>query len=817
MATRKPAAKPKKTAPAKRKTTGKTTSKRKTTKKKATSKKKESSLKKKLIVWTLKVAMSGITVIGLFLMLVYLGFFGRLPSEEELSKIRQQSAAEVYSADGKLMGRYFVVNRRTIDNNAISDYVKDALVATEDSRFFEHSGLDFISLGRVIFRTILLGDHAQGGGSTISQQLAKNLYPRKRLGLLTFPVCKAKEIFTANRMEQIYDKDDILTLYLNTVPFGEDIYGIEVAAQRFFSKRSRDLNPGEAATLVGMLAANTAYNPRINPERSKKRRNIVLGRMQEQGFLSANEAKKWKTSSNGLHYRRIDHNTGISPYFREKIKHQAEEVLADLYGDEYNLFSDGLRVVTTIDSRVQHYADEAVKQQLKRLQQSFNQHWKDKDPWVKHPEIYASALRKSNRYQVLKEAGWSEEKIMTHMEKKTKMTIFSYGGEKRVTMSPVDSVKYYLKLLNTGFVAVNPSNGHLLAWVGGIDHKSFQYDHITSKRPVGSTFKPFVYAAALMDGMEPCDFISNERRVYKKYNDWSPANSNGKHDGYYSLKGGLANSVNTISAEIINRVGVDEVVDLAHEMGIESEMPPVPSIALGTAELSLLEMVGAYSTFVNYGRPVEPVGLLRIEDRKGNVLYEYEEPKHPRQVYSEEVAHFMIEMMRGVVERGTGKSLRTGYALHSQLAGKTGTTQDNADGWFIGYTPGLVAGCWVGNDQPAIRWRSTRLGQGGKTALPVFGKFMQQMEKDRKMAKYTKRSFYPMPEDLQRRFLCEDYSLDDPDKNIFDRFLDSFDRPDSTKLRKAQERDERKKERRKRKERDHKGILDKMKDLFKKK
>nr|WP_321453668.1 transglycosylase domain-containing protein [uncultured Carboxylicivirga sp.] len=789
--------------------------KKNTPKKRTASKKsKTNNRKKKLILWGLKITGIAIGAGALFVLFVYLGLFGRLPSMEQLAKVQNNTASEVFSVDHQLMGRYFVEQRLTVDNNQVSQNVKNALIATEDSRFFEHNGLDFISFGRVLFRSVFLGDRAQGGGSTISQQLAKNLYPRMRLGFLTLPVGKTKEIFTAARLEDIYSKDDILTLYLNTVPFGEDIYGIEMASRRFFGKHSKELNPAEAATLVGMLAANTAYNPRLHPERSVKRRNIVLRRMNEQGFLKDTEYQKWKQSKLVLHYHRIDHNSGIAPYFRERIRVEAQKILEEKYGDQYDIYSDGLRIFTTINSTLQEYAEQAVHQQMERLQGEFERHWKNRDPWEKHPNIYIDAVRNSHRYKVLEDAGWKEEKIFKHMEQPVSMTIYTASGEKKVTMSPVDSVKHYLRMLNTGFIALDPKNGHVLAWVGGVDHKTSQYDHVTSQRPVGSTFKPIVYTTALDNGMEPCEWISNEQQTYTEYNNWKPSNSNGNHEGYYTLKGGLAKSVNTISAKIITRVGIDKTIDMAHDMGIQSSIPKVPSIALGTAEISLLEMVSAYTTFPNYGRPVEPVMLLRIEDRYGNPLYINENEQEGRQVYDDQVAYFILDMMKGVVERGTGTNLRKLYHLKSDLAGKTGTTQDNSDGWFIGYTPTLVAGAWVGNDQPSIRFRSTALGSGGHMALPVFARFMQRVEGNTSMKQYYATSFYPIPNDLKDRMECDDYSLEDPDKDIFNKMFDSFGRPDSTKIKRREERKSKREE--KREKRDHKSVLDRMKDLFKK-
>jgi len=775
--------------------------------------KQKKSMKRRFLIGALKLGVIGVATAFTFCLFVYLGLFGALPNYDELSKIQNHSASEVFSADGKLMGRYFIEHRLTIDNDQVSKYVKEALVATEDNRFFEHNGLDIISLGRVIVRTIIFRDKAQGGGSTISQQLAKNLYPRMRLGFLTLPVGKIKEIFTAARLEKIYSKEDILVLYLNTVPFGEDIYGIEVASLRFFGKKSRDLNPAEAATLVGMLAANTAYNPRLNPERSMKRRNIVLRRMKGQKVISENEYIKWKQSKINLKYKRIDHNTGIAPYLREKIRVKAQDILEEEYGDEYDIYSDGLRIYTTINATLQDYAERAVDQQMKRLQGEFDRHWKGRSAWSKNPQVFTNAVRNSRRYKKMKDAGASDEHIFKAMEKKVPMTIYTHAGEEKVTMSPVDSVKHYLMLLNTGFVAMNPRNGHVLAWVGGIDHKTYQYDHVTSKRPVGSTFKPIVYAAAMQEGVSPCDFISNEQVVYEEYDDWTPGNSNGEHEGYYSVKGGLANSVNTVSAKLITQIGVDNVVNLAEDMGIDEDIPNYPSIALGTAELSLLDMVSAYTTFANYGRPVEPLSLLRIEDRNGNVLFESEDNLPRDEVYDDEVGYYIVELMQGVIDRGTGASLRNVFHLKSEIAGKTGTTQDNSDGWFIGYTPNLVAGAWVGNDQPTIRFRSTALGSGGHMALPIFARFMQRLEKNAKLREYHKGSFYVVPYGLQRKMMCADYAEEDPDQNFFDSILRGFDRPDSLRIQKQEERRERRDQR---KPTDHKSMLQRMKDIFKK-
>ncbi len=764
--------------------------------------------RKWLLKTFLKLSAGGLLLLVIFLSLVYIGLFGRIPTTEELKNVKNNSATEVYSTDKELIGKFYIENRRSIDNQSISPHVKNALVATEDSRFFEHKGLDYISLGRVMVRTILLGDRAQGGGSTISQQLAKNLFPRKKKGLLRLPVSKAKEIFIAARLEQVFSKEEILSLYLNTVPFGENTYGIEVAANRFFSKSSSALQPHEAATLVGMLAANTRYNPRIYPEESLERRNVVLERMVEQSFLSKAEGEKFKEMPLGLKYNLMDHQNGPAPYFLEQVRIQATSILNKTYGDSINLFTGGLRIHTTLNSKLQSFANEAVTRQMQRLQAEFDNHWKSQEPWSAYPEVYVSAVRRSQRYTLLKEQGLSEADILKKMEKPITITLLQNGEEKTALMSPVDSVKHALRQLHAGFLAVNPSNGHILAWVGGTNFKFYQYDHVTAKRQVGSTFKPFVYATALEEGYDPCEYISNERRIYRRYKDWSPTNADGDHYGYYSLQGALINSVNTVTAELTVKTGPHDVIDLVRKAGIKSDIPDEPSIGLGTADLSLLEMVTAYTAFANYGNAIEPLVVLRIEDAYGNELYQAKPAQFMEPAFGEETARLMNHMLQAVVERGTAHSLRTLYGIRSQLAGKTGTTQNNADGWFIGFNPGIVAGAWVGADSPVVHFRTTALGQGAHTALPIFARFMQQAERAGTLTGMGRQTFYPLPDYLAQKVDCDDFSMEDPDLNFFQRlFGKKKELPDSTKI----------KLKRDKKEEKRKSLLDKMKELFKKK
>jgi len=734
------------------------------------------NIKHKFILLSIKLALTCLTLIIIFVLLVYMGLFGKLPDNQDIKNIRNNSASVVYSADNVMMGKYYIENRLTIDNENISLHLKNALVATEDSRFFEHNGLDLISLGRVFIKTIIMRDTRQGGGSTISQQLAKNLYPRKDYGLLSFPVNKTREIFIAARLEKQFSKEEILGLYLNTVPFGENIYGIEVAANRFFGKNSSKLTPPEAATLIGMLAANTAYNPKRNPERSMQRRNVVLDRMKANGFLSEKETKIYKKLPIKTSYNRLDSENGPAPWFLEQVRVQAEQILKAIPDNNYNIYTDGLHIHTTIDSKLQTFAVEATKNHMSYLQTIFEKHWKDKDPWQNNPKIFTSALHNTTHYKNLKNKGLNEEAIIKELNKKIETSIYTFEGEKQVNISPIDSLKTAMRILHTGFVAIDAPTGHILSWVGGVNFKHFKYDHVTSRRQVGSTFKPIVYATAINQGYNPCEYISNEQQIYERFDNWQPANSDNNHEGYYSLKGGLIHSVNTITAQLIDRVGISSVITTAKNMGIKSPIPNVPSIALGTANISLLEMVTAYTAFANYGRIKQPILILKIEDAHGNILYEAEPPSIEHEVFNEETARIMVQILREVIQKGTGNALYNKYHLQGDYAGKTGTTQNNADGWFIGFTPKIVAGSWVGASNPGIHFRTTALGQGAHTALPIFAKFMQKVEKSKKHKNLSSQRFYPLPNELKKRLDCQDY-LEDytpiEEMNFFERLFNN--------------------------------------------
>lgn len=777
--------------------------------KKGSNKKARSNRKKKIILLSFK-AFAALLATGLvFVSLVYAGLFGKLPDYQTIKNIRNNTASAVYSSDGQMIGKYYVQNRLTINNENISQHVKNALVATEDSRFFEHKGLDIISIGRVFLKSIVMRDSRQGGGSTISQQLAKNLFPRRDYGILSFPVNKTREIFIAARLEKQFTKEEIIGLYLNTVPFGEDIYGIEVAANRFFGKASSRLTPSEAATLVGMLAANTSYNPRLYPDRSMQRRNIVLDRMQAQGFLSEEESEKYKAIPIKTSYSRLDSNNGPSPWFLEQVRIQTEEILSELPDQKYNIYTDGLKIRTTLDSRLQSYAVSAVKAHLNYLQKSFDEEWKSREPWDANPDIFYSALRATDRYKTLKTKGMDDPDILTELEKPVKIEVYSAEGGKLRDMSPADSLRQSLRTLHTGFLAMNPQTGHVLSWVGGVDFKFFKYDHVTARRQVGSTFKPILYATAINQGFDPCEFISNEQRVYERFDNWQPANSDGNHLGYYSFKGGLIHSANTIAARIIDRSGVSSVIETARKMGISANIPSVPSIALGTADISLLEMVGAYTAFPNYGRAVEPVIILSIETAGGELIYKAGETRFHNEAYNEESARIIIQMLKEVIERGTGHALYSRYNLQGDYGGKTGTTQNNADGWFIGFTPDIVAGAWVGAENPGIRFQSTALGQGANTALPIFARFMQQTEKSSQHKYIIENRLYPLPEELQNKLNCEDYLEDYRPREEMGFFERLFGSPERQKPRTETERDSLLEER-------NRKVLQRMRDIFRK-
>ncbi|HIB38268.1 PBP1A family penicillin-binding protein [Mesonia sp.] len=695
---------------------------------------------------------------------IYFGFWGEVPTKKELSDLKQSQATQILDKDEKLIGKFYVFDRQSVTYNDLPKPLIDALVATEDVRFYEHDGVDNQSLLRVFFKTILLSDESSGGGSTITLQLAKNLFGRKDYGSLGILVNKIRESIVAQRMEDIYSKKDILTMYFNTVPFSDNTYGIESASLKFFNKHTKELSLPEAATLVGSLKANHSYNPRLFPERSQLRRDVVLQQMVKYGYLSEKEGSDAMQSKIELDYQYYAPNQGVAPYFRENIKKKVEKLLKEKDflkpdGSKYNIYRDGLKIYTTLDLTMQKYAEEAMQKHMAKLQQTYEDAYGKRAPWLTDKKILESNLKKLKRYQQLQARGLSEAQIKDSLTVKKEVELFEWKKNEVVQASTIDSLQHYLKFLNSGMVALDPENGAVRAYIGGIDYRYFKYDHVSqSKRQVGSTFKPFVYTAAIENGMEPCTYFPVKEVTYTDMDDWTPKNAGGLNDPdlNYSLEKALSNSVNTIAVKVMNEVGIEKVIDLAHKMGIESEIEEVPSIALGTENLGLLELAKAYTSFVNKSKPTTPLFITKIEDKNGNLIFEKEaEEEEPEQVYSDYTRQVMLEFMKATINEGTATRIRNTYGLTNDIAGKTGTTQDNKDGWFVGITPKLVTVTWVGNDDQRIGFSSTGIGQGANSALPIFGEFMQVLNRDEDFNSITQAKFETPDDEVLKDLNCE--------------------------------------------------------------
>lgn len=701
-------------------------------------------------------------VVFIFLMvgLTALGVFGELPTFEELENPNSSLASEVYSADMKTLGKYYIQNRVNVHYKDLSPHLVNALKATEDVRFEEHSGVDIKGLMRVFVRTIILQQDA-GGGSTISQQLAKNLFPREEMSKIGLIIRKLKEWIIAVKLERNYTKQEILAMYLNTVEFGNNAFGIKSAATTYFNKQPSELKMEEAALLIGMLQAPSRYNPVRNVESATFRRNTVIGQLEKYTFITEAQKDSLLKLPIKLNFRQESHTEGLAQYFREMLRQELlkwckEHKKAD--GSPYNLYRDGLRIYTTVDTRMQRYAEEAVKEHMTDLQKSFYDHWKGRVAWADQPQIIEETMKRSERYLRLQKEGKSESEIKKIFDKKVEMKVFSWKGEKDTLMSPLDSIRYYKMFYQTGFMSMEPQTGYVRAWVGGNDYKYFQYDHVKEgKRQVGSTFKPFLYTLAMQEGYSPCYEVPNVpvTIIDKAGVPWTPSNSDGKYGGMLSLKEALAESINCISAYLMKQFGPDAVVQVARKMGITSPIEPYPSIALGTADVSVYEMVAAYSTFANKGVYTEPQYILRIEDKNGVVLQDFV----PRKVeaISEETSYLMLNLMQGVTLFGTGARLRgSKYGFTNPIAGKTGTTQNNSDGWFMGITPELVSGVWSGCEDRSVHFRTTQLGQGANVALPIWGLYMKKVYADPSL-NYSKGGFEPPEKPLGVELDCSKY------------------------------------------------------------
>lgn len=712
--------------------------------------------------WGIRIAITPLIAL-FFLILVVLT---DTPGNSELNNIRNHVASEVYSADSVLLGRYFIQDRTEIAYEEISPAVINALIPTEDVRFYHHNGIDYRSLGRVLVRSILQNDESSGGGSTITQQLAKNLYPRREYIIFPVLINKLREMRIATQLEKMYSKKELLLLYLNTVPFSDNVYGIEAAAQRFFSVSAKDLTIEQAVVLVGMLKGTHIYNPRLFPERAHKRRNVVLSQMRRYGYLPSSSYDSLRTLPITLAYNKASGRPEVAPYFKEFVKNELLKWCQNHKkkdGSPYNLYTDGLKIYTTIDTKLQEYAEQAMVKQMTEIQEVFFKHWGKEEPWKEKEWVLHQAIKRSSRYRQLAEKGMAEHDILKALEKPVRTSLFRWQGPQEVNVSPIDSIKHHLKHLNAGFV-VMATTGEVKAWVGGIDYGFFQYDHIkeSTKRQVGSVFKPIVFAMALEQGAEPCEFMVAQRKIYvdDEGKEWAPRNVAYDYGVQYSMRGAMAYSVNTVSVKLIEMAGISNTIRLAKKMGISSYIPPVPSIALGSSSISLLEMTGAYACFANEGISVTPYFIRTVVDSEGKVYDDFK-PDQQVRAMSKETAQLVTQMLRTVVHEGTASRLRWKYGVYNDVAGKTGTTQDNADGWFMAITPNLVMGAWVGADDPRIQFRSTELGQGSNTALPITAYFLKLLNGDDTYKSVVQSRFSPVDHALQRRLSCDLYELND--------------------------------------------------------
>jgi len=681
------------------------------------------------------------TVIGCFVFLILLialtdlGVFGALPSFQYIENPKSNLASEIISSDKQVLGTYYVQNRSSINYKDLSPNVVNALVATEDNRFYEHSGIDFQRLPSIIFFN-LLGSHQ--GGSTITQQLAKNLFNGG--GSHNFFVRitqKLKEQIIAVKLERHYTKQEILTMYLNTVDFGAyNTFGIKSAARTYFNTTPDKLTPDQAALLVGMLNAPGIYSPINHPQRALSRRNLVLDRMERQNYLSEGQAEEFKAKPLGLDFTRIDHNEGLAQYFRAVLKKEIQKIMEDKSiakpdGTPYDLDRDGLKIYTTIDATMQGYAEEAQRTYMRSLQAQFNDHWRGHSLWKEIPafkQLLDQGMRRSDRWKELASEGKTDDQIVDNFNTPDTLNLFTWKGDIDTIMKPIDSIVYCKLLLRNSLMSMDPTTGYIKAWVGGINFEHFKYDQVKDgTRQVGSTAKPFTYAVAINSAYSPCMQVDNvPDTIYYDGTKWCPRSGKTEtRPGLLTLRQALAYSQNWITAHIMKEVTPIPVVELIKNMGITSQVDPVPSICLGSFDASVFDMTGAYSVFANHGIWTQPTFLLRIEDKNGNVLYTNH--TQVKQAMNEQTAYVMTYMLKGVIEYGTGARLVNKYGFTNPIAGKTGTTENNSDGWFIGITPQLVTGIWTGCEDRAIHFRTERLGEGANTALPIFALYMKQV------------------------------------------------------------------------------------------
>ncbi len=724
----------------------------------------KSKPRSKWITVLFKLALLAFLGLSLLFTSVYFGFWGAIPSSSELKEIQHSEASSILSKEGKLIDKVYRVNRRLVEFPDLPEHLKQALIATEDERFYEHAGIDWRSLARVIIKSILLQDESAGGGSTISQQLAKNLFGRKDFGAISIVINKFKEIIIAKRLEGIYSKDEILALYFNTVSFSENTYGIGAGSERFFSKEVKDLNPEEAAVLIGLLKANTYYNPRLNPEPALERRNVVLAQMQRNDFITEEERDSLQALPLELKYRNLL-TSGPAPYFSAQVQKELTSLLKDKVkadGSAWDPRSDGLIIKTTLIAKKQEDLQASYDKHLISWQNKFFDHWSSREPWSNQKRFFDQARQATPFYQALAAQGLSEEEIDRAWQIKRPMQLFNPGGDLSGNFSMNDSLSHYLKLLRGASVILDPKSGAVKAWIGGPNFRYLPFDAAAAPHSVASTFKPIVIAAALEAGFEPCEYQSAEQKSFPEYDNWTPGNYDDNYEGFYSMAGTLKKSVNTSTVAWFLATGELKVRDLAVRMGLGPQIPKGPTLALGTLAASPLQMAVAYAAFANGGKKVSPYFIESVQTKDGEYLFKRSAPKSI-EVISPETAQIVAELLQGVVYDGTAKSLSSTYGVRKPWAGKTGTSQKYSDAWFAAFSPQEVVLTWMGGVNPIIRFRSGSLGSGSTMALPVFARYAQ---------KQSERIQWPeLSEDLIAALDCPDYR----EENFWDRLRDVFD------------------------------------------
>lgn len=739
---------------------------------------------KKIVKYILILLLIGTFGLVIFIAAVYNGVFGPLYTAEELKEFKNETATLVLSEEGSIIGKFYAENRTNISYDKLPKHLVNALVATEDARYFKHEGVDSRSLLRVLFKTILFNKRNAGGGSTINQQLAKNMYGRSSYGPLTMLVNKTKEGFLAHRLHGIYSKEEILTLYLNTVPFGENVLGIEAASRRYFNKPVEKLKTEEAAVLVGMLKANTYYNPRLYPENATRRRNVVLAQMEKYDYLQTSEKDSLQKLVLKLDYANLE-SEGPANYFLVQVKDEVNDILAKINKQndtDYSVEKSGLTIKTTLNLNLQNYALNAYKSHLSVMQDRLRKQHRSGESNKRLNQLLVKELRRL--------------KLDKKANDRKKRELFGWNGFYTDSISVRDSLRHSLTLLHAGFLAIEPNTGAIKTWVGGIDYRTQPYDQIFAQRQIASTFKPFLYAAALENGSQPCDYLDNQRLVLTDYNNWQPQNYDNTTGGKYTMAASLAKSLNIPTVNLYLSTPYTTLENLWQRMGFSQELINKPSLALGTSSASVYELAIAYAAFANGGYKIKPQTILSIKTQDGKILYHNKLLKSNERVLDEEYVTVINAMLQKAINEGTGRSLKGKYGITLPLAGKTGTSQDYADAWFATYNPKLVMVTRVGASSPTIKFNSGSNGSGSALALPLVAKTLQRIQRTNWIKKTYIADFRPLPDELENQMICEDYT----EETGLTKFFNTIFKSEETTLERAKKRAERKAKRKKRRE-----------------